>query len=143
MAVGNPLGATILEDKPPSSKGKSSNSDDDLSVPKVGRGTRKPDLTQPLMQVYVSVGIALAGFPATRNDAQVIFANAETAAKSVAKLADDDPKVRRVIEKFLSASAYAGVIAAHMPIVYGIMMNHGVNIPFLPSNNEESENDAA
>lgn len=142
MAVGNPLGATILEDKPPSNKKSSSNNDDDLDIPKVGRNTRKPDLTQPLMQVYVTVGMALAGFPATRNDAQVVFANAENAAKSVAKLADDDPKVRKVIEKFLSASAYAGVVAAHMPIVIGIMANHGVNMPFLPSN-EERENDAA
>lgn len=145
--MSNPLGATLLNDVPPNAKSSKSakDSSDDLGMPKITRNTRKPDLTQPLMSVYVGIGMSLAAFPNTRDDAAVIFQNAENAAKSVAKLADEKPEVRKVLEKFLQASAYAGVIAAHMPIIIGIMANHGISI--MPAgmftNGEETTSDAA
>lgn len=141
--MSNPLGATLLDDKPPTKSKAKIN--DDLGMPKITRTTRKPDLTPQLMQIYVMIGAGLAGFPNTRDDAAVIFENAENAAKSVAKLADEKPEVRKALEKFLSASSYAGIIAAHLPIVVGIMANHGVNI--IPQSmlfgNQVSDDDAA
>ena len=140
------LGATILNDIPPGSlkgetKSKDASSKDDLKPPRITRSTRKPDLTPALMQVYVMIGAGLAAFPATQDDAAVIFANAESAAKSVAKLADEKPEVYKAIQKFLTASSYAGVIAAHLPIVIGIAGNHGLKIPMpFASDNDDDDN---
>lgn len=137
------LSATVLSDDKPPRADKKSTSKDDLKRPKVGRSTRKPDLTPALLQIYVAIGAGLAAFPATQADAATIFANAESAAKSVAKLADEKPEVYKALQKMIGVSAYGGVIAAHLPIIIGIAANHGLSIPnIMPSADDESESAA-
>lgn len=58
-------------------------------------------------------------------DGMVVIQGVPALAAALAKLAEENPAVRANLERMLTAGAWSGVIAAVVPIVVGIMANHG------------------
>lgn len=89
-----------------------------------GLGTNRPAKTarklteedrQKLIGYYSSVGFTVSMFrPLT---GEVIVANAESCTDAWFKLADENASVRRAILAMMEGSAWAGILAAHLPIL--------------------------
>lgn len=83
-----------------------------------GKPKRKTKLHNELEQLYT-----MAGAMTTMVDQQIgttIIIQASACAESLDDLAAKNPRVKKALEKMLQTSVYAGVIAAHIPIVVAI-----------------------
>jgi hypothetical protein len=84
----------------------------------------RPSLADRLTNSIVMVGAGVA--IANQADGEAIINGAGDLADALVKLGEEKPRVRQALESMLSASAYAGVMAATLPIVAAIAANHGV-----------------
>lgn len=127
------LGAVRIELPPLGEKDSAPKDRAKESIPTTNRikESRKKDLAPALINTYNQVGAILCMIPKTRNDGITIIENAETAATSLAEYAERNLKVYKALETLLNGSGVAVVIAAHMPIMLGILANHNVQLPFL------------
>lgn len=64
-------------------------------------------------------------------DGYVIQANAAQMAHAWANLADESPKVRRILLMLTYGGAWRGVFAASLPVLYAIGVHHGLIPPVL------------
>lgn len=78
--------------------------------------------TEPLTQMYASVGMILYQFDPTC--AQAILQAGPKAAQSLDDLAYQNPAVRRALASLTTTSAIGMVIAAHAPILMAVYMHH-------------------
>ena len=62
---------------------------------------------------------------------QQLMANSETCTAAWIEAAKKNPKLAKALTKFVSGSAYAGLISAHMPIVLALAM--AINPRVVPS----------
>lgn len=99
------------------------------------RGTSKKSLKAPLWRMYGMAGMAVALLPyeTAQADGVAIMSQAEACAEALAKLADNDPKVYKTLERLITASSWGGVIAPHVVLLGAILGNHGINIPLMPN----------
>lgn len=51
-----------------------------------------------------------------------ISQQAEQCAKSIVEAAKNDPKLRKALQKMFRASAYSGIVVAHLPIAMAVYM---------------------
>ncbi|WP_129286724.1 hypothetical protein [Streptomyces sp. GZWMJZ-114] len=58
-------------------------------------------------------------------DGMVVVQGVPALASALARVADENPSVKANLERMLTAGAWSGVLAALMPIVIGVMANHG------------------
>jgi len=87
------------------------------------RRTKPGELTQPITQFYVLLGLGIAPFaPFT---SATIGNNAEQCAQAWDKLAQENDAVRRVLLAMIETGAWAGLVAAHTPIAIAVMMETG------------------
>lgn len=89
------------------------------AAPKRGRGTV---LQGQLEKFYGTLGAVIVPFDAVCGTA--IVENAADMAASLDALARSNPKVKAVLEKMMSTSAWGMVIAAHAPIVMTVASHH-------------------
>jgi hypothetical protein len=117
-----------------------------IPTPNRMKESRKKDLTPALVNTYNQVGAVLCMIPRTREDGRVIIENAEVAASALADYAERNASVYKALEKLLNASGVGAVVAAHIPIMIGIMANHNVSIPglaYLVSENDDGSSDTS
>lgn len=111
--------------------------------PKRTRTTRargnKKDLTEPLTQLYGSIGAGV--FMLNHADGAVILANAETMAQSLNEWGNADPRIRKVLEKLCTTSAIGQVVAAHAPVILAIVNNHNLIPKFGNENADQNQTD--
>lgn len=87
------------------------------------RKSTTPNLEKRLASSLTTVGtLAAIVSPA---DGMVVIQGVPGLAASLAKLAEENASVRQNLERMLTAGAWSGVIAAVVPMVLGIMANHG------------------
>lgn len=98
---------------------------------------RKADLENRLTAqlAFIGTGIAgagaMSGSQAVAADGVLIIEHAATVSAALKNLGDQNPKVKKYLEAALGASAWGGVLAALLPLAFGIGMNHGVIAPEL------------
>lgn len=84
------------------------------------------EIEQSLTATYMMAGGALALTPRVpdrfRPVGQSLMQNAEQCTAAWIEAARKDPKLAKALAKFVSGSAYAGLISAHMPILFAIGM---------------------
>lgn len=83
-------------------------------------------IEESLTQCYLMVGLGLSAVPKCALDGQLVASNAAMMAHSWAQMAETDPKLRKALMKLISAAGWGTVIAAHLPVVLGIMGNHNM-----------------
>lgn len=88
-------------------------------VPKARPG----HFVKPLNELYTSVGMMMLPFDPMCGTA--VVKNAESCAKSMDRLAQENDAVRRALNAILTTGAWGGVIAAHLPILAMVMAHHG------------------
>lgn len=92
------------------------------------RGTRskKIDIGKGMADLYASVGVGLTvipskpsplGRPANQLVGMTIVEQASELGAAWAKLADENPAVREVLERVVTTGAAAAIITAHMPVL--------------------------
>ena len=86
------------------------------------RATRAPKFEKSLTEFYTTIGTAVMLI--NESDGAAIISNAENCAQALDKLAAENPKVRRALQKMLTGSAVGGVVIAHAPIVLALAANH-------------------
>lgn len=83
---------------------------------------RKRDLTQPLTEIYTTLGMGLTFLnPA---DGILLIEHGENCAKSLNELAKTNSAVYSALDKLCTGGAMGAVMMAHAPIIMGIMANH-------------------
>lgn len=67
-------------------------------------------------------------------DAMIISMNSRQVAEAWAKVAEQDERVRRILETMISGGTWGGVVIAMLPMLLGILANHGLMPigPFAP-----------
>lgn len=80
-------------------------------------------LTKAMTEVYTACGIMLVPFDVECGN--MLLANAEPQAASLAKLAQSNDTVRRVLLMLTETSAWGGVLAAHLPLLAVVAYHHG------------------
>lgn len=83
---------------------------------------RKGALVRPLVKMYAGIGAVVVPFDATCGTQ--IINSAESCAKALDDLAQTNPAVARALLALVETSGWATVIAAHMPILFVILMHH-------------------
>jgi hypothetical protein len=91
------------------------------------RKSTTPNLEKRLGSSLTTLGTL--GCLVSPTDGMVILQGVPALAAALAKLADENPAVRANLERMLTAGAWSGVIAAVVPMVIGIMANHGAMPP--------------
>lgn len=91
---------------------------------------RRAPLERRLCDSLTTIGTMTAGLggmvnPAFTADGVLIIEHAESVSKALAKVAADQPHVAAALERMLTAGVYSGLMAALLPLVIGIMANHG------------------
>jgi hypothetical protein len=119
------------KDAPPEPKKK--------RTPPASRG-RKKNLTEPLTDMYMSIGMGLMLLNPL--DGQVVCENAPKMAKSLNKWGESNPTVYRSLERLCTTSAMGGVIAAHAPVILAIAANHDL-LPKLGKKDDQNPNNQA
>jgi hypothetical protein len=97
------------------------------STPRTARKSTTPNLEKRLGSSLTTLGTL--GCLVSPNDGLIVLQGVPALAAALAKLADENPAVRANLERMLTAGAWSGVIAAVVPIVIGIMANHGAMPP--------------
>lgn len=102
-----------------------------------GAGTRqrRQSLAPRLENAFMALGLGLS--MVNQQDATIIAQNANNMAVAWDALANENPKIRRALERALSASAWGGVLAASLPVIMGIGMNHGLIPNLFPAQSQE------
>lgn len=103
----------------PQGKPKERKVKEEKPVPPMPRGGK---LASGLQDIYVSLGMMLMVVDPVC--AQAIITAAPECAKSMEKLAQSNPAVRRVLLKTLETSAWGAVVAAHLPILMAVAAHH-------------------
>lgn len=93
------------------------------------RKSTTPNLEKRLASSLTTLGTV--GCLVSPADGMVVIQGVPALAAALAKLADENPAVRANLERMLTAGAWSGVIAAILPIVLGILANHGAIPPNL------------
>ena len=75
-------------------------------------------------ELYVAIGVGVSFVDGY--DGMVIGGNAAKLADSWAKLAENDPKVRKALMKMLAGTSWSGVIFAHAMVAVPIMQHHNM-----------------
>lgn len=75
-----------------------------------------------LQGLYGTIGLGLYMFDPVCGGA--VLASADETARSVDRLARENPSIRRVVEAMLTGSAYGQLLAAHLPILKAIADHH-------------------
>ena len=96
-----------------------------------------PQIRKSLVDMYNYVAMFVAIKDA--DVAQSIIENAEECAESLIKLAEKNPAFKRTLAKLVASSAYAGVITAHMPILFVVAVKY---VPALRDLSVPAEQDA-
>jgi len=112
-----------------SSTSSSSTPASDKRAPKSGTTSRprvRP-LAGRLTDSFTLIGIGVSAFhPA---DGAAVITGAPALADSLAKLADENPNMKRALEGAMQASAWGGVMVAAASIAIPIAANHGALPP--------------
>lgn len=122
-----------LADTPPASpkrRGRPPKAAADKAPRATTRTARKsttPNLEKRLASSLTTLGTL--GCLVSPADGMVVVQGVPALAAALAKLADENPAVRANLERMLTAGAWSGVIAAVVPMVIGIMANHGAIPP--------------
>ncbi|MFD7908342.1 hypothetical protein ACFV4G_39640 [Kitasatospora sp. NPDC059747] len=96
------------------------------TAPRQRTTTRKPSgaaLEKRLGASMTSLGIFVS--LASPADGMVVLEGVPALAAALSKLAEENPAVKANLERALTAGAWSGVIAAALPILVGILANHG------------------
>lgn len=123
--------ADRTQDKPPADFVRVTAPKSDQKSRKSSGGRRK-NLKKPLEDLFATIGTTVYAF--NQVDGTVILQGAPNLAESLDALAREDERVRRVLERMLTGSAWGGVFMAAGAIVLPIMDNHNllpVKIPGL------------
>jgi hypothetical protein len=110
-------------------------------MPRIGRPTKastRAALERRLAEQIGAVGITVSVFDPVCG--QSILLGGEQLAKALAKLADENPNVRRILTTSLSGSTYLELVIAVATIVLPMMYHHDMiprhiaeNLTFLPA----------
>lgn len=95
---------------------------------KGGRPSNTERLAKQLGEMTTMIGITV-GMTIDRRDGMVIVENAPDFAAALAKLAETNQRVRRLLESSMNGSAWAGVILVTGRMSLQIAANHGVKVP--------------
>lgn len=90
----------------------------------VGSGKPAIKIGDDLERMFTFVGIALCALNQT--DGQAIIAGSSGLAKALEHRADQDPKFKKTLEKFLQGTGWGEVVAAVAIIALPIAANHGL-----------------
>lgn len=85
---------------------------------------RSKNLTPKLEDFFTSIGTVVYAVNAT--DGAAILQGTPNLAKSLNELAKEDERVRRVLERMLTGSAYGAVFMSTAAILLPILDNHGM-----------------
>ena len=101
------------------------------STPRAGTtsGRWQQPLSDALLSQFAMIGVAVYAFD--NFDGQAILNGSPALAQSLVGAAEHNPKVRRALETFVTAGAWAGVASAVLAIAIPILQNHNV-IPAIP-----------
>jgi hypothetical protein len=109
-------------------KGSTDKAPRTTAAPRARKSTT-PNLEKRLASSLTTLGTV--GCLVSPADGMVVIQGVPALAAALAKLADENPAVRANLERMLTAGAWSGVIAAVLPIVLGILANHGAIPPHL------------
>lgn len=76
-----------------------------------------------LTETYAAIGMGIA-FTIDGQDGQQIVMNAPKLAESWRDLLDNDPKVKKALQKLVQASGWSTVMVAHITVAAPIVMRH-------------------
>lgn len=146
--------------KPPRGRGRSRARSGDAAKPTTparSRAKRAPavNIAQGMTDLYVQTGAVIAAIPSgpavavtpdvaallsdagqdrptvTQAIGVAIVTSGPAAGDALAKLAEDNPRIREALERMLTVSAFAGVLAAHLPIIAAAGLATGALPPFV------------
>lgn len=80
-----------------------------------------------LTQAYVYIGMGL--MVRNRYDGTLVLQNAQPMAESVLAVAKQHPGMMRALKLMAKRSVYMLLVAAHTPVLVGMLANHGVVSP--------------
>lgn len=89
-------------------------------------------LASSIASTYQGIGLMVTAAGMSRGDGGVagtgtaIVEQAEAAAEAWLVLADQNPKVKAALRKFTEGSAFAGLVAVHIPVVMPLLASRGV-----------------
>lgn len=91
-----------------------------------GKGTGRGEaaLADKLEKELTAMGLAIGMFNGV--DSAIIVGNAENVSKAWAKLAMQNPRLKRMLENGLEGSAILGCVVATALMVVPILLNHGL-----------------
>lgn len=124
----------LLDFPNPSKEGENRNAkpeEQDKRAP-TGRPRGRPPkakLKDSLQAQFTIIGMSVYAF--NHYDGERIMENSQALAESLGKLADENPRVRKVLEKMLMAGAWSEVGMAVAPMLLPILANHRVLPPFM------------
>lgn len=114
------------EDKPPAGfvRLKAPKTSAKTSQSSTSNRGRKKNLTPKLEDFFTSIGTMVYALNAT--DGAAILEGTPDLARSLNNLANEDERVRRMLERMLTGSAYGGVFMATAAILLPILANHNL-----------------
>ncbi|MFI5534704.1 hypothetical protein ACIA8O_39840 [Kitasatospora sp. NPDC051853] len=122
-----PIETAVPAAEPPKrGRGRPRKNPEDKAPTQRTSAARKPtaaSLEKRLGASMTTVGTLVA--IASPADGMVMLEGIPALASALTKLAEENPAVRSNLERALTAGAWSGVVAATLPIVLGIMANHG------------------
>lgn len=86
---------------------------------------RKPALEKRLEEFFVTVSMGVT-FTGDFYSAEILRQSAENMAQAWNRLAQQDARVKRVIERMLDGGAWGQVISVNIAVALPIMQHHGI-----------------
>lgn len=116
-------GDTLPKDAPPASAATKPPPKEPKPARGAGRPSSRDKLEQSLAEQLGAIALTLSLFHP--RDGQAIMRRAPECAASLARLADQNPKIRKLLESGMTSSAWLGVAIAFGGLGMELAANHG------------------
>jgi len=104
--------------RPPGSK--------NTGTSKRGRRANVGPIKEGLTTIFGGVGMMLAAFPVTRQDAMIFATHSEPLVEALGDLASQDRRVREILSRMVTGTAWGAVAFAAAGIALPILANHNL-----------------
>ena len=113
-------------DKPKRGRPKGSKNTGTTTGARRGRRAAVEPIKEGLRTIFGGVGLMLSAFPVTRQDAVIVATHSDPLVDALGDLAAQDRRVRMVLSKMVTGTAWGSVAFAAAGMVLPILSNHNL-----------------
>lgn len=113
-------------DKPKRGRPKGSKNTGTSAGARRGRRAAVEPIKEGLRTIFGGVGLLLAAFPVTQQDAVIVATHSDPLIDALGDLASQDRRVRNVLSKMVTGTAWGSVAFASAGIILPILSNHNM-----------------